>query len=422
MFVKIFSSSKTKAIEKIHLYRNIYSASFGIGLLYCIRGGFLPYFFPIFQKISTLSFAQISVLLNIFVLSQAFFSPLSAEILNRLSAKKYVVTGSLLFTVLLFLLILKSSFIIYIILILLLGSSLISLKNCFSVIVIHESPPDKLRTFVSLRSTFMNFGSFIGNFSSIFIISILNVKAQLIFLGLLSLFNAAFFYFSYVDKNSTKCKSNNNSNKAGDYFRIWKEKDFIKYSIAILPAILFDGCWGTIIPKYVSDLYQSDTPIAYIYATSMLTIVLLSIVLNTWLNKQFRKSAVLDKYHYYLPVILFGFGLFLFNYALSLPILIVGVFVFIIGEIVLIPCYDEIATNCANNNAKFTSSQYFGAIGLMDGIIRFISASFCLGLYGYLKNNSTLIQSYWLFVLAVFLIISCVSLLVYFIFTNRGEF
>ena len=57
--------------------RAVWLAIFGIGLLFLARGAFLPYFFPIFEHLTRLSYGEISLLLNLYVFSQSVCAPLA---------------------------------------------------------------------------------------------------------------------------------------------------------------------------------------------------------------------------------------------------------------------------------------------------------------------------------------------------------
>ena len=71
-------------------------ATFGIGLLFLARGAFLPYFFPIFEHLTKLSYGEISLLLNLYVFSQSLCAPLAGWFTDRTSVRITVMTAILL--------------------------------------------------------------------------------------------------------------------------------------------------------------------------------------------------------------------------------------------------------------------------------------------------------------------------------------
>ena len=50
----------------------------GIGLLFLARGAFQPYIFPLFENLGGLSYGQIALLLNGYVLAQSVGAPLAS--------------------------------------------------------------------------------------------------------------------------------------------------------------------------------------------------------------------------------------------------------------------------------------------------------------------------------------------------------
>src|SRR5437763_16102037 len=59
----------------------------GIGLLFLARGAFQPYFFPLFENLAGLPYAQIALLLNGYVIAQSVCAPLAGWFAERTSTR-----------------------------------------------------------------------------------------------------------------------------------------------------------------------------------------------------------------------------------------------------------------------------------------------------------------------------------------------
>src|SRR5947209_8670558 len=59
----------------------------GIGLLFMARGAFQPYAFPLFEHLGGLTYAQIALLLNGYVLAQSVCAPLAGWYTDRTSPR-----------------------------------------------------------------------------------------------------------------------------------------------------------------------------------------------------------------------------------------------------------------------------------------------------------------------------------------------
>src|SRR4051795_7888335 len=68
----------------------------GIGLLFLARGAFQPYAFPLFEHLGGLSYAQIALLLNGYVLAQSVGAPVAGWFTDRTSARIALATSIVL--------------------------------------------------------------------------------------------------------------------------------------------------------------------------------------------------------------------------------------------------------------------------------------------------------------------------------------
>src|SRR5260221_2744451 len=65
----------------------------GIGLLFMARGAFQPYAFPLFEHLGKLSYAQIVLLLNGYVMAQSLCAPLAGWYTDRTSTRFALVSS-----------------------------------------------------------------------------------------------------------------------------------------------------------------------------------------------------------------------------------------------------------------------------------------------------------------------------------------
>src|SRR5436309_7449677 len=65
----------------------------GIGLLFLARGAFQPYVFPLFENLEGLSYAQIALLLNGYVLAQSVCAPVAGWFTDRTSVRIALATS-----------------------------------------------------------------------------------------------------------------------------------------------------------------------------------------------------------------------------------------------------------------------------------------------------------------------------------------
>src|SRR5436190_22667781 len=68
----------------------------GIGLLFLARGAFQPYVFPLFENLGGLSYAQIALLLNGYVMAQSVCAPIAGWYTDRMSVRSALATSILL--------------------------------------------------------------------------------------------------------------------------------------------------------------------------------------------------------------------------------------------------------------------------------------------------------------------------------------
>jgi len=75
------------------------------------------------------------------------------------------------------------------------------------------------------------------------------------------------------------------------------------------------GCWGTIIPEYVIDLYGSTEPVRYIYLISLCTLPGGSYVIGSWLAPKFYRWGFQWRWWTLVSALCFCGGLLLLSFG-----------------------------------------------------------------------------------------------------------
>lgn len=373
----------------------------GMGLLYFVRGSYLPYFFPVYQDLTPLNYDQISLLLIFFFAVQTVIPPFIGGLHTSKHRAKILSFGSIL--ILLFgfaILLLKPSFLGALLSVLLIGSAIISLKNILYTLMLEGVKGHYLRKMAAIRTTVMNVGSFLGNISTLGLLAFLGTRLHIFFIIFILCVFGGLIFLNFTKKDKTDVTFV--QKKKIDFIGPWKNKSFIAETILLFAIIIPDGCWGTIIPKYLIDLYQSNQLLAFIYGISLTTILLFSYPLNSWLSKKLSENSFQLSRLKWLALILFLTGLSLFSFSYNKIILGFAVLLVILAEIIIIPCYDETVKKHAGEPSQIGS--YYGVLNLFDGSARIIGATISLTLYGFIKETE-LLGSFWILVVGIFSVI-----------------
>ena len=101
-------------------------------------------------------------------------------------------------------------------------------------------------------------------------------------------------------------------------------------------------------------------------------------------------------------VLLYCAGLLLLIFARHPLMLPIAIIVFICGEVLMTPCFDETAKKHSGDAGMGTC---MGLLHLVDGFGRMLGAAFALAVYGWLRH-SHYEGLYWPLVVSVFLLTS----------------
>lgn len=377
----------------------VWLVAIGIGLLFLARGAFQPYIFPLFDHLGGFSYARIATLLNGYVLAQSVCAPLAGWFTDRTSVRTALAT-SIVFGLASFLVISTgpgfwiSTFAVFVA-----GLAFVLGKISLNTILVLHSSPDILRRSVAKRATLLNLGSFCGNSLAVEMIARVGYRAHALVLGFLYLPLAIGLVAPSAETTDAPRKS---AWGIAEVKTLWRNKGFVADSIRRFALVLPYGCWGTIIPKYVYDQYQSTKPVWVISLTSVCTTVIGAHYLAVHLSEKLYRRGFKWEWWSMTSVLLYCAGLLLLIFARHPAMLPIAIVVFICGEVLMTPCFDETAKKHSTNEAMGTC---MGLLHLVDGFGRMLGAAFSLAVYGWMRKSAAE-GFYWPVVVGVFLVVT----------------
>jgi MFS family permease len=373
----------------------------GIGLLFLARGAFQPYIFPLFEHLGGLSYARIATLLNAYVLAQSVCAPLAGWFTDRTSVRIALAT-SILFGLCSFLLISTSpGVLVSSVAVFVAGLAFVLGKIALNTILVVHSSPEILRRSVAKRATLLNLGSFFGNSIAYQVTARVGYHTHALLLGLLYLPLA----IGLAAKPSPAAAKPKKSWGVAHLKSLCQNKAFLSDALRRFALVLPYGCWGTIIPKYVIDQYHSNKPVWIVYMTSLCTTIIGAHFLAVYLSAKLYRRGFKWEWWSMTSVLLYCAGLLLLMLAKHPVMLPVAIVVFICGEVLMTPCFDETAKKHSGEAGMGTC---MGLLHLVDGFGRMLGAAFALAMYGWMRNSSYS-GLYWPVVVGLFLF-TCIVL------------
>src|SRR5207302_8002541 len=167
--------------------------------------------------------------------------------------------------------------------------------------------------------------------------------------------------------------------------RLCRHKAFLSDTLRRFALVLPYGCWGTIIPKYVIDQYHSNEQVWVVYLTSPCTTMVGAHFLAVYVSAKLYRRGFKWEWWSMTSVLLYCVGLLLLMFARNPVMLPVAVVVFICGEVLMTPCFDETAKRHSN---EATLASCLGLLHLVDGFGRMLGAAFALAAYGWMRTSS----------------------------------
>ncbi len=373
----------------------------GIGLLFLARGGFQPYIFPLFEHLGGLSYLQIAGMLNGYVLAQSVGAPIAGWYTDRTSVRVALGTSIGLGACSFLVISTSPGFWVAASAVFLAGMAFVLGKISLNTILVLHSSPEMLRRSVAKRATLLNLGSFFGNSIAYGVTARIGYQAHAVLLGLLYLPLAIGFAAPPVPEAAPRKKTWCVANMKV----LLHNRVFLSDALRRFAVVLPYGCWGTVIPKYVIDQYQSNRPVWIISLTSLCTTIVGAHFLAVYMSAILYRRGFKWEWWSMTSVLLYCAGLLLLMFiphAIMLPVAIV---VFICGEVLMTPCFDETAKKHSKEESLATC---LGLLHLGDGFGRMLGAAFALAVYGWMRN-STYSGLYWPVVVSVFLF-TCIAL------------
>ena len=372
----------------------------GIGLLFLAHGAFQPYIFPLFEHLGGLSYGQIATILNGYVLAQSVCAPIAGWFTDRTSPRTALAIA-ILFGLCGFLIVsVAPGFVLSVAAVFLAGLAFVLGKIALNTILVVHSSADMLRRSVAKRATLLNLGSFCGN-SIAQLASRIGYPAHAVLLGLLHLpLLIGLAARNAPSKTPPKPKGRGLEGASA----LCRNRGFLADSLRRLAVVLPYGCWGTIIPKYVIDQYGSADPVWMIYLVSLCTTVAGAHFLAIYVSGRLYRAGFRWEWWSSISVFLYCAGMLILVFAANPILLALAIVVFIAGEVVMTPCFDETAKRHSGDAAMGTC---MGLLHLVDGFGRMAGAAFALAIYG-LMRNSAYRAYYWPLVVVVFVVAALV--------------
>jgi MFS family permease len=369
----------------------------GIGLLFLARGAFQPYVFPLFEHLGGLSYAEIALLLNGYVLAQSVCAPVAGWFTDRTSVR-FALATSIAFGLVSFLVIATGpGFVVSTVAVFAAGLAFVLGKIALNTILVLHSSAETLRRSVAKRATLLNLGSFAGNNLAYQVTTRVGYTAHAVVLALLYLPLAIGLAAPAAPTEGPK--------------QVWTlagvralctRRGFLADALRRFAVVLPYGCWGTIIPKYVIDRYGSTEPVVIVYLTSLCTTVVGAHFLAVYASARLYRRGFKWEWWALVSVAFYCAGLGLLSFVPDPVMLPVAVAVFICGEVVMTPCFDETAKK---HGSVAGMGSCMGLLHTVDGFGRMLGAAFALAAYGWVRETSA--EAYfWPGVVAVFLVVS----------------
>lgn len=372
----------------------------GIGLLFLARGAFQPYIFPLFENLGGLSYGRIALLLNVYVLAQSVCAPLAGWYTDGTSVRVGLAT-SILFGLGSFLLISVSpGFALSMAAVFVAGLSFVLGKIALNAILVAHSSPEILRRSVAKRATLLNLGSFFGNSIAYQMTARVGYHAHALLLGVLYLPLA----IGLAAPAAPSAADTPKTWGMGNLKTLCRNRGFLADSLRRFAMVLPYGCWGTIIPKYVIDQYHSNKPVWIVALTSVCTTIVGAHLLAVTVSAYLYRRGFKWEWWSMTSVLFYCAGLILLMFARHPVMLPLAIVIFICGEVLMTPCFDE---TVKKHSPAAGMGICLGLLQMVDGFGRMLGAAFALAVYGWMKSSPHT-DFYWPLVVGVFLVTSVV--------------
>ena len=373
----------------------IWLACVGIGWLFLARGAFQPYIYPLFENLGDLSYSSIAILLNIYVLAQSVCAPVAGWFADRTSVRIGLAVSIALGLGGFLVISTGPGFMISAVAVFCAGMAFVLGKISLNTILILHSSPETLRRSVAKRATLLNLGSFFGNSIAYQMSLRAGYGALAVLLGLLYLPLG----LGMAAQPAPGAGKPAEERERGGFRLLMRNRGFMADALRRFAMVLPYGCWGTSIPKYLIDVYGSTKPVWIVSLTSLCTTIIGAHFLAVYVSRLVYRRGFKWEWWSMCSVGFYCVGLLLLVFARQPVMLPVAIVVFICGEVLMTPCFDETARKHSHDAGMSTC---LGLLHLVDGLGRLLGTAFAMAMYGWMRGTPS-VGYYWPLVVAIFL-------------------
>ena len=377
-----------------HSTRIVWLVCSGIGLLFLIRGAFQPYFFPLFEQVGNLPYDRIAILLSVYVLAQSICAPFAGWFTDRTSVRATLAMCITLGVGSFLIIASNPDSLVMGIAVFGCGLAFVLGKIALNTLLIIHSTAASLRLSVAKRATLLNLGSFAGNTMANHLSTRFEYTMLMVLLGLLYVPLTIGFAATTTIPVERKRPWG-----IAELKILCRNRAFIADGMRRFAIVLPYGCWGTVIPKFLIDQYGSNDPVWIVYLTSLCTTIIGAHILAVHLSKFMYTRGFKWEWWSMTSVGFYCAGLLLLVFSHNAIMLPLAIVVFMFGEVLMTPCFDETARRHSQDAGMGTC---LGLLHFVDGMGRMLGTAFALFMYGIMKGT-TWEPYYWPLVVGCFL-------------------
>lgn len=173
------------------------------------------------------------------------------------------------------------------------------------------------------------------------------------------------------------------------FAKMIKDKSFIKFNIVVMVIWSLSVQLYLIVPIRASQIDLDTSVLAYLYTVAAVFMVILQLPVNLWVGKRFKPWIVLGLGSFFIAL-----GILVIGFSTALPMLLVGILVFTMGQMLFVPKMNEMTSGFADNQLF---ASYFGFSGFFLAVGGFLGNSLSGSFHAYTSQQESLRWMPWVF-------------------------